>query len=60
MSDFFEVDDKKKTIKTLNLDDLSIPELNQYIQELKNEIDRVKSELIKKSSVKKDAEKFFK
>ena len=60
MTDFFEIDDKNKTIKTLNLDDFSIEELKQYILELKKEIDRVSVEINKKDSVKNNAEKFFK
>ena len=60
MSNFFEVDEKHKTIKILNLDEFSIEDLNNYIEELNNEILRVKSELQKKNSVKKEAEDFFK
>ena len=32
MSDFFEVDEKYKTIKILNLDEFSIEDLNNYIE----------------------------
>ena len=60
MSDFFEVEEKNKTIKILNLDEFSIEELNNYIEELNKEILRVKSELKKKKNVKKEAEDFFK
>ena len=60
MTDFFEIDEKKKTIKTLNLDDFSIEDLKKYIYELKEEIDRVNIEIKKKDSLKKDAESFFK
>ena len=60
MSNFFEVDEKQKTIKILNLDEFSIEDLNNYIEELNKEILRVKSELQKKNSVKKEAEDFFK
>jgi len=60
MSDFFEVDEKYKTIKILNLDEFSIEDLNNYIEELNKEILRVKSELQKKSDAKKEAEDFFK
>ena len=60
MTDFFEIDEKKKTFKLLNLDDLSIEDLKKYLNELKEEIDRTKLEIEKKSSYKKDAEKFFK
>jgi len=60
MSDFFEVDEKYKTIKILNLDEFSIEDLNNYIEELNKEILRVKSELRKKHNIKKEAEDFFK
>ena len=60
MTDFFEIDEKKKTIKTLNLDDFSIEDLKKYIDELKAEIERVELEIKKKESLKKNAEKFFK
>ena len=60
MSDFFEVEEKNKTIKILNLDEFSIEDLNNYIEELNKEILRVKSELKKKKNVKKEAEDFFK
>ena len=60
MIDFFEIDEKKKTVKFLNLDDFSIEDLKKYIYELKEEIERVKIEIKKKDSFKKDAEDFFK
>ena len=60
MSDFFEVDEKHKKIKILNLDEFSIEDLNNYIEELNKEILRVKSELRKKHNIKKEAEDFFK
>ena len=37
MTDFFEIDDDKKTIRILNLDDLSTEDLDKYITELKLE-----------------------
>ena len=37
MSDFFEIDETKKTIRNLNLDDFSIEDLHKYIEELKLE-----------------------
>ena len=60
MVDFIEIEEKKKTIKKLNLEDLSVEDLDKYIDELKEEIERVKIEFIKKSDSKEDAEKFFK
>ena len=59
MTDFFEIDEKKQTVKNLNLDDFSIEELNQYIEELLTEIDRVKEEIKKKTVLKNEAENFF-
>ncbi len=60
MTDFFEVDEKQKTVKILNLDDFSVEDLQNYITELKSEILRVKDEIKKKENLKLDAEKFFK
>ena len=60
MTDFFEIDENKKTLRILNLDDLSIDDLNQYLGELNQEIDRVKGEILKKNNYKKSAEKLFK
>jgi len=60
MEDFIEIEENKKTIKKLNLEDLSVEDLYKYIDELKEEIKRVKIEIKKKSDFKKDAEKFFK
>ena len=60
MSDFLEIDEKKKTIKKLNLGDLSIENLKEYILELEKEIMRIKAEIdLKKSSIS-EAEKYFK
>ena len=60
MSDFFEIDEEKKTVKLINLDDFSIEDLNKYILELNDEIERVKIDLKKKIRTKKQAEEFFK
>ena len=60
MTDFFEVDEKQKTVKILNLDDFSVEELESYISELENEILRVQGEINKKKNLKLNAEKFFK
>ena len=60
MTDFLEINEKEKTIKSLNLEDLSIDNLKQYIFELQEEIKRVQGEIsIKKSSIN-EAEKYFK
>ncbi len=34
MTDFFEIDEKQKTVKILNLDDFSIDDLKNYVSEL--------------------------
>ena len=60
MTDFFEIDEKQKTVKILNLDDFSIEDLKKYVSELQTEILRVKDEIKKKENLKIDAEKFFK
>ena len=60
MTDFFEVDEKQKTVKILNLDDFSIEDLQKYISELQTEILRVQDEIKKKENLKLNAEKFFK
>jgi uncharacterized small protein (DUF1192 family) len=60
MTDFFEIDEKQKTVKILNLDDFSIDDLKNYVSELQTEILRVKDEIKKKENLKLNAEKFFK
>ena len=60
MTDFFEVDEKQKTVKILNLDDFSVEDLQNYISELQTEIIRVQGEIKKKENLKLNAEKFFK
>ena len=59
MDDFFEVDEKKKTVKSINLDDFSIEDLDKYKTELNKEILRVNSEIEKKNKLKSTAEKYF-
>ncbi len=60
MTDFFEVDEKQKTVKILNLDDFSVEDLQNYISELQTEILRAQDEIKKKKNLKLNAEKFFK
>ena len=60
MTDFFEVDEKQKTVKILNLDDFSVEDLQNYISELQTEILRVEDEIKKKENLKLNAEKYFK
>ena len=60
MSEFLEYDENKKSIKTLNLDDFSVEDLDKYISELKDEIDRVNMEKVKKKKLISEAENIFK
>ena len=60
MTDFLEFEEKKKTIKKLNLEDLSIENLKEYILELEEEIMRVKEEIELKNNSINEAEKYFK
>ena len=60
MKDFLEYEETQKTIKALNLDDFSIEDLNKYILELNNEINRANKEIYKKSNLLSVAEKYFK
>ncbi len=60
MNEFLEYEETKKSIKTLNLDDLSVEDLANYITELKDEIEKVEKEIEKKSNLLRDAQKYFK
>ena len=60
MNEFLEYEESKKSIKSLNLDDFSVEDLDKYIFELKNEIDRVNIEKLKKKKLIIDAENIFK
>ena len=60
MDDFLELDDEKKTVKSINLDDFSVEDLRKYIQELENEKKRTELEIKKKKNFKEEAKKFFK
>ena len=60
MNEFLEYEESKKSIKSLNLDDFSVEDLDKYILELKNEIDRVNNEKVKKKKLISDAENIFK
>ena len=60
MNEFLEYEESKKSIKSLNLDDFSVEDLDTYILELKDEIDRVGLEKDKKKKLISDAENIFK
>ena len=60
MNEFLEYEENKKSIKSLNLDDFSIEDLDKYKSELKDEIDRVNMEKVKKKKLISEAENIFK
>ena len=60
MNEFLEYDESKKSIKSLNLDDFSVEDLDKYILELKDEVERVDSEKVKKKKLISEAENIFK
>jgi uncharacterized small protein (DUF1192 family) len=60
MNEFLEYEESKKSIKSLNLDDFSLEDLDKYTLELKDEINRVTMEKIKKKKLISEAENIFK
>ena len=60
MNEFLEYEENKKSIKSLNLDDFSVEDLDIYTSELKHEIDRVNMEKVKKKKLISEAENIFK
>ena len=60
MNEFLEYEESKKTIKSLNIDDFSVEDLDKYTLELKDEIDRVNMEKVKKKKLISEAENIFK
>ena len=60
MNEFLEYEENKKSIKSLNLDDFSVEDLDKYTSELKYEIDRVNMEKVKKKKLISEAENVFK
>ena len=60
MNNFMEFDEEKKTLKSINLDDFSIENLEEYIQTLTVEISRSQEEIKKRLKTKEEAQKFFK
>ena len=59
MNAFLEYDESKKSIKSLNLDDFSVEDLDKYVLELKDEIERVNMEKVKKKKLISEAENVF-
>ena len=60
MNEFLEYEESKKSIKSLNLDDFSVEDLDKYILELKDEVEKVESEKVKKKKLINEAENIFK
>ena len=59
MNEFLEYEESQKSIKSLNLDDFSVEDLDKYTLELKDEIDRVNVEKVKKKKLINEAENIF-
>ena len=60
MNSFIEFDEEKKILKSINLEDFSINDLEEYIETLNLEINRSKEEIKKRLKTKEEAQKFFK
>ena len=60
MDDYLEFEKDTKALKSINLDDFSIEDLKEYVDELTKELERVKIEMKKKFKFKSEAEKLFK
>ena len=59
MSNFIEFDETTKALKSINLEDFSIEDLEEYILNLVNEQKRAKEEIKKRLKTKEEAQKFF-
>ena len=60
MSDFLEFEKETKVIKSINIDDFSVEDLKEYINDLTKELKRVRIEMEKKIKLQSEAEKLFK
>ena len=60
MSNFIEFDENTKAIKSINLEDFSVEDLEEYILDLVNEQKRAEEEIKKRLETKEEAQKFFK
>lgn len=58
--DWDELDPKTKAPQKKNLDTMGVKELNDYINELEDEIRRVRAAIDRKQSARQGAESFFK
>jgi uncharacterized small protein (DUF1192 family) len=55
-----ELEPRKKPLKPLSLENLSVEELEARVDDLKSEITRVEAEIAKKKAYAKAASSFFK
>tara|TARA_Y100000815_G_scaffold83436_1_gene72265 strand:+ start:10953 stop:11135 length:183 start_codon:yes stop_codon:yes gene_type:complete len=60
MNSFLEFEEDKKTIKSINLDNFSIEDLEEYIDGLKSEVKKAEEEIKQRIKTKGEAQKFFK
>ena len=60
VDDYLEYEKDTKSLKSINLDDLSVKELKEYIEQLNEEVNRVNKEIEKKLKLQADAGKYFK
>lgn len=60
MNSFLEFEEDKKTIKSINLDNFSIEDLEEYINGLKLEVRKAEEEIKQRIKTKGEAQKFFK
>ncbi len=60
MNSFLEFEEDKKTIKSINLDNFSIEDLEEYINGLKLEVKKAEEEIKQRIKTKGEAQKFFK
>lgn len=60
MNGFLEFEEDKKTIKSINLDNFSIEDLEEYIDGLKLEVKKAEEEIKQRIKTKGEAQKFFK
>ena len=60
MGSFIEFEENKKKIKSINLEDFSIEDLEEYIDSLMLEVKKAKEEIKMRIKTKEKAQKFFK
>jgi len=60
MSSFLEFEEGRKKIKSINLEDFSIEDLEEYIDSLMLEVKKAKEEIKMRIKTKEEAHKFFK